>query len=80
MPEDIPVTEVTNEPEHIESLASSVQDKLASESLPIRAYLDQTVVPVLLEGMTALCRNRPGGAAAAIEFLGTFLLKKAASM
>ena len=28
------------------------------QSLPARAYLDQTVVPVLLQGMSALVRER----------------------
>jgi hypothetical protein len=29
------------------------------QALPIRAYLDQTVVPILLDGMSALVKERP---------------------
>ena len=29
------------------------------ESLPVRAYLDQTVSPVLLEGLALLAKERP---------------------
>ena len=39
---------------------------------PTRDYLDQTVVPVLLEGLAALAQEQP---AKPIEWLGTFLLK-----
>jgi protein dpy-30 len=28
------------------------------QSLPIRAYLDQTVVPILLQGMSQLVKDR----------------------
>ncbi|CAN0377554.1 unnamed protein product, partial [Hapterophycus canaliculatus] len=30
----------------------TLQDRLNVQSLPIRAYLDQTVVPILLDGMS----------------------------
>eukprot|EP01147_Barroeca_monosierra_P007900 gene7899-690_t len=39
---------------------------------PTRDYLDETVVPVLLEGLAALAQERPPKP---IEWLGTFLLK-----
>ncbi|EGD78753.1 hypothetical protein PTSG_01731 [Salpingoeca rosetta] len=39
---------------------------------PTRDYLDQTVVPVLLEGLAALAQERPPNP---VEWLGTFLLK-----
>ena len=32
----------------------AAQEKLNLQALPIRAYLDQTVVPILLDGMSAL--------------------------
>ncbi|CAM9848785.1 unnamed protein product [Laminaria digitata] len=38
--------------------AESLQDRLNVQSLPIRAYLDQTVVPILLDGMSALVKER----------------------
>lgn len=41
-------------------------------SLPIRSYLDQTVVPVLLQGMAELAKERPENP---IEYLANYLLK-----
>jgi len=42
------------------------------KSLPVRAYLDQTVVPLLLRGMSALVKERPEDP---VEWLATYLLK-----
>lgn len=42
------------------------------QSLPIRSYLDQTVVPVLLQGLSELAKERPANP---IEWLGQYLLK-----
>eukprot|EP00542_Grammatophora_oceanica_P014703 CAMPEP_0194027712 /NCGR_PEP_ID=MMETSP0009_2-20130614/1807_1 /TAXON_ID=210454 /ORGANISM="Grammatophora oceanica, Strain CCMP 410" /LENGTH=133 /DNA_ID=CAMNT_0038666863 /DNA_START=72 /DNA_END=473 /DNA_ORIENTATION=- len=42
------------------------------QQMPIRAYLDQTVVPILLEGMSELVKERPSNP---IEYLATYLLK-----
>jgi len=42
------------------------------QALPMREYLDQTVVPLLLEGMQALVRERPSNP---VEYLATYLLK-----
>eukprot|EP01042_Synura_sphagnicola_P001411 gene1411-1607_t len=50
----------------------AVQDKLNLQALPIRAYLDQTVVPILLDGMSALVKERPPNP---VEWLATYLLK-----
>lgn len=41
-------------------------------SLPVRAYLDETVVPILLKGMSALVKERPEDP---IEWLATYLLR-----
>ena len=41
-----------------ETAAMAVQKKMNLHSLPIRAYLDQTVVPVLLAGLSALVKER----------------------
>ena len=38
--------------------AQSLQNKMNVQSLPIRAYLDQTVVPILLQGMSQLVKER----------------------
>jgi len=50
----------------------AAQDKLNLQALPIRAYLDQTVVPLLLDGMSALVKERPPNP---VEWLATYLLK-----
>uniref|UniRef100_U5EQR8 Protein dpy-30 homolog n=1 Tax=Corethrella appendiculata TaxID=1370023 RepID=U5EQR8_9DIPT len=42
------------------------------QSLPTRQYLDQTVNPVLLQGLKAVAKERP---ADPIQFLATFLMK-----
>ena len=41
-------------------------------TLPIRAYLDQTVVPLLLQALSEVAKERPENP---IEFVGNFLLK-----
>ncbi|KAF9941343.1 hypothetical protein BGZ67_005173 [Mortierella alpina] len=40
-------------------------------AMPIRPYLDQTVLPVLLEGMKQLAKERPQNP---LEYLGHYLL------
>jgi protein dpy-30 len=52
--------------------AQQEQDKVNVQSLPIRAYLDQTVVPILLDGMSQLVQERPGNP---IEWLAAYLIK-----
>mmetsp|Transcript_3819 Transcript_3819/g.6667 ORF Transcript_3819/g.6667 Transcript_3819/m.6667 type:complete len:86 (-) Transcript_3819:119-376(-) len=52
--------------------AEDVQTKMNLQALPIRAYLDQTVVPILLDGMSALVKERPPNP---VEWLATYLLK-----
>ncbi|KNE59992.1 hypothetical protein AMAG_05435 [Allomyces macrogynus ATCC 38327] len=47
------------------------------QGLPVRSYLDQTVVPILLEGMKALVRERPPNPC---EYLGLFLVKNASKV
>lgn len=41
-------------------------------NIPTKQYLDQTVAPIVLEGMKALARERPPDP---IGFLAAFLLK-----
>ncbi|RLN57114.1 hypothetical protein BBJ28_00004490 [Nothophytophthora sp. Chile5] len=55
-----------------EQAAESVQEKVEVQALPIRAYLDQTVVPILLQGMSALVKERPPNP---IEWLAAYLIK-----
>lgn len=49
---------------------STNKQKPDVSSLPTRAYLDQTVVPILLQGMSQLARDRP---AKPIEQLALYL-------
>jgi len=42
------------------------------QSMPTRQYLDQTVVPILLQGLAALSKERPPEP---IEYLAAYLLK-----
>ena len=55
-----------------EKAAADVQSKLQQQALPIRAYLDQTVVPILLQGLSALVKERPPNP---VEYLANYLLK-----
>ena len=48
------------------------QNKLNVQALPIRQYLEQSVVPILLKGMQALVKERPNNP---VEFLAAYLLK-----
>ncbi len=42
------------------------------KSMPVRAYLDETVVPLLLSGMSELVKARPEDP---VVFLASYLLK-----
>ena len=48
------------------------KSKVELQSLTTRAYLDQTVVPILLQGLSALSKERPANP---IEFLSAYLIK-----
>ena len=50
----------------------SKKPKTELRGLPTRQYLDQTVVPILLEGLAALARERPSDP---IEYLISYLEK-----
>lgn len=39
--------------------AQTIQNRMNLEALPTRAYLDETVVPVLMQGLSALVQERP---------------------
>jgi protein dpy-30 len=43
-------------------------------NLPIRAYLDKTVVPLVLQGMAEVAKERPENP---IKYLADFLMKHA---
>ncbi|KAI9205740.1 Dpy-30 motif-domain-containing protein [Polychytrium aggregatum] len=47
-------------------------NKAQLHSLPLRSYLDQTLIPVLSEGMKAIAKERPPNPC---EYLALFLLR-----
>ncbi|CAG5094166.1 Oidioi.mRNA.OKI2018_I69.XSR.g13306.t1.cds [Oikopleura dioica] len=51
------------------------KDPVELRSLPTRKYLDETVVPLLLEGLSILTKERPPTSEKAVEWLAAFLLK-----
>jgi hypothetical protein len=44
------------------------------DNLPIKAYLDKTVIPIVLEGMAEVARVRPENS---IKYMADFLYKHA---
>ncbi|KAL5268502.1 hypothetical protein ACHWQZ_G002395 [Mnemiopsis leidyi] len=52
--------------------AKRSKDKAELQAMPTRTYLDQTVVPILLQGLGVLAKERPPNP---IEYLAAFLLK-----
>uniref|UniRef100_A0A673FZB7 Protein dpy-30 homolog n=2 Tax=Cyprinoidei TaxID=30727 RepID=A0A673FZB7_9TELE len=63
---------VENEKTTAEKVTKQKVDPQTLQTLPTRAYLDQTVVPILLQGLSVLAKERPPNP---IEFLAAFLLK-----
>merc|ERR1719219_1614639 len=71
-----PLTESMQEVKQIvadeKEAANQPKPKPLLQSLPTRQYLDQSVVPILLQGLTALAKERP---AEPIDFLAAYLMK-----
>ena len=61
-----------NKPKTSDKSESKPQQNI--NSLPIRAYLDQTVVPLVLQGMAEVAKERPENP---IKYLADFLMKHA---
>ena len=55
-----------------EKAAVNVATKIDVHAMPIRQYLETSVVPILLQGMQALVKERPNNP---VEFLAAYLLK-----
>ncbi|KAK3909129.1 Protein dpy-30-like protein [Frankliniella fusca] len=55
--------------------APQKKSRIDLQSLPTRQYLDQTVVPILIQGLTTLSKERP---ADPISFLASYLMKNKA--
>lgn len=58
VPQQNPQVSVSEVMDTAERAADNLGERLNVQSLPIRAYLDQTVVPILLDGMSALVKER----------------------
>ncbi|XP_015259979.1 protein dpy-30 homolog isoform X2 [Cyprinodon tularosa] len=73
-----PVPEIPHEFSLAENLQRTTENEKLSKqmvellALPTRAYLDQTVVPILLQGLAVLAKERPSKP---IEYLAMYLLK-----
>ena len=61
-----------NKPNVTDKNVSKQQQNI--NSLPIRAYLDQTVVPLVLQGVAEVAKERPENP---IKYLAEFLMKHA---
>ncbi|XP_062503798.1 protein dpy-30 homolog [Corticium candelabrum] len=55
-----------------EALEKAGKSAVELQSLPTRVYLDRTVVPILIAGMSALAKERPPEP---VDFLAAYLLK-----
>ncbi|KAJ0175428.1 hypothetical protein K1T71_008587 [Dendrolimus kikuchii] len=76
--EELPPSKI---PESVKKIISMEKDNETNASrksridlnaLPTRQYLDQTVVPILLQGLSALAKERPPDP---INYLAAYLLK-----
>ncbi|XP_066599644.1 protein dpy-30 homolog [Prorops nasuta] len=63
---------VKMEKEHDASGVPAKKSRVEVQSLPTRQYLDQTVVPILLQALSSLAKERP---ADPINFLAGYLMK-----
>ena len=68
--ESAPVVPSSNAAAAAAAVAADKQKNF--QALPIRAYLDQTVVPILLDGMSELVKERPANP---VEWLAAYLLR-----
>ena len=64
--------EFLKETEKLEELAMGLQNAMPVRSLPKQEYLQATVVPLLLEGMSWIIKERPEDP---VENLAMFLIK-----
>lgn len=55
-----------------EKAALNIQKKVTTHALPIRQYLETTVVPPLMQGLQSLCKERPEDP---VEYLANYLLE-----
>lgn len=55
-----------------EKATAGISKKLTTHALPIRQYLESTVVPVLMQGLQSLCKERPEDP---LDYLAHYLLQ-----
>lgn len=55
-----------------EKAAGNIQRRLPAHALPIRHYLESTVVPVLMQALQSVCRERPDDP---VEYVANYLLQ-----
>ncbi|XP_039272636.1 protein dpy-30 homolog [Styela clava] len=67
-----PAVAVQNTVKAEKDAAGKTPKMVELQSLPTRAYLDQTVVPILLSGLATLAKERPPNP---VEYLAAYLLK-----
>jgi len=60
------------EPAHKVEETSTKKPRVEVTALPTRQYLDQTVVPILLQALNVIAKERPGDP---IQFLADYLVK-----
>merc|ERR1712216_22206 len=58
--------------QHAEAAALNISEQLNLQALPIRQYLESTVVSLLVNGLTSLAKARPEDP---VEYLAAFLMK-----
>merc|ERR1711915_109670 len=66
---------ISSEANREREMAKAAPGPVELQSLPTRKYLDETVIPLLLEGLAILSKERPPTAPDAVEWLAAFLLK-----
>lgn len=64
--------EFLKETERLEALANDLQNAMPIRSLPKQEYLQATVIPLLLEGISWIVKERPDDP---VENLAMFLIK-----
>ena len=64
---------IAHEKDGGETGPASKRPKVDLQSLPTRAYLDQTVVPILLQGMSVLSKER-SVSSVSVEYSGVLYM------
>lgn len=71
----IAISNVFNSEQDLINLSAAENlDKNNVQSLPLRAYFDQSLVPAIVEGMKIIAKERPSNP---VEYLGLYLLNAA---